>query len=219
MRILPGLTSTDRSAIEIFLRELRSSTIREIAFFPTCLDRTDREALYRELEGINGLSIPHVHLRGDMGVDEIGFLRGAFGSELFNVHSRASSHPYTADAGEFKLSIFIENADKVPGPEELVGFGGLCIDYSHWASGKLIGDVAYDGFEELAATVKIGCCHISALRPGVRSKWGGFDHHRFTDPTQIDYALDFKRFFPESFASLELENGLYEQLEAAERLG
>ncbi len=153
-----------------------------------------------------------------MGADEIGFLSKAFGSEVFNVHSRSSSHPYTADAGAFLSSIYVENADAVPFLAEFEGFGGVCIDYAHWESARLTGAGGYSGFGPLAGSLRIGCCHISAVRPGIRSPWGGFDHHRFSDPAELDYVLGYRRFLPESWASLELENGLQEQLAVAERL-
>lgn len=218
MRLLPGLTSTDPAAFESFLGDLALSPCREIAFFPTCLDMPSRQAAYRALESIPGLAIPHVHLRSDMGVDELSYLAGRFGTEVFNVHAQASLHPYTGEAGPWRDKIFVENADALPVARELEGLGGLCLDYAHWESARLLGTPDYSGFAALASGSTIGCCHISAVRPGIRSSWGGYDHHRFADPSELDYVLAYRPWFPGRWASLELENSLKAQLDAIARL-
>jgi hypothetical protein len=222
MRFLPGLTSTKPERMPDFLRELRtavaSGELRDIALFPTCLDLAGRRALYAELEAIPGLRLPHVHLRSDMREEEIEWLEERFGVELFNVHASRSSHPWTGPRGPRDARIFIENADSVPLAEELEGYGGLCLDYAHWESGRLLGDPAYRDFEALARGTRTGCCHISAVRPGVRSAWGGFDHHVFEKVEDLAYVLRYREFLPAAWASLELENGLEEQLLAIRML-
>lgn len=218
MRFLPGLTSTDRTAITAFVRDLAASETRAVALFPTCLERGEREALYRDLEAIKGLRLPHVHLRSDMGLDELDYLKKRFATEVFNIHARGSLYPYGRDPGSHAVSIYVENADSLPVAEELVGLGGLCLDFAHWESARLLGRPGYEGFGALAAATPIGCCHISAIRPGVRSAWGGFDHHRFSGLGDLDYVLRYRAFFPRGWASLELENGLGEQLAAIARL-
>ncbi len=214
MHILPGLTSTDKSAIKPFIAELKASKVREIACFPTCLEPAERAALFAELESVPGLRIPHVHLRSEMGHEEIAYLAGRFGTEVFNVHAGRSSHPYSVDPGAFRGRIFIENSDAPPGREDLAGWGGVCVDYAHWEAARLEGKAGYEGFEGLLGDCVIGCCHISAVRPGIRSPWGGFDHHRFESLEDLRYMEGYRAWLPALWARLELENGLAEQLEA-----
>ena len=218
MTILPGLTTTDRAGIPGFLAELRAGTAREIALFPTCLPPAERSELYAELERVPGLRIPHVHLRSEMGSAEIAYLAERFGAEAFNVHSSRSSHPYVAEPGPFRDRIFIENSEVAPDQAGLAGRGGLGVVLPHWQAALVQGRGGYEGFAELARRTKVGCCHVSAVRPGVRSPWGGYDHHRFERLEELDYLAEFKEFLPGRWASLELENPLKEQLDAAERL-
>ena len=89
MRILKGLTSTKKDRIPAFISALKTSTTREIALFPTCLDQLERQALYQSLAEISGLAIPHVHLRADPFPGELDLLVSTFGTEAFNIHPRA----------------------------------------------------------------------------------------------------------------------------------
>ena len=57
MTILPGLTSTEKDRIPGFVRDLRASEVREIALFPTVLDKAERAELYGELASISGLRL------------------------------------------------------------------------------------------------------------------------------------------------------------------
>jgi hypothetical protein len=221
MLILPGLTSTRKERIPSFIAALRRSEERRIALFPTCLSRAEREELYRELEMIPGLRIPHVHLRSDTDLAEIEYLSESFQVEAFNVHPRKSGHPFTVHLDGFASRVFIENVEVPVEDEELASaagpvFGGLCPDFSHLENARLHGRTEY-----VEATLRqmerfpVGCCHLSAIRVGVPNTWAGeWDHHAFARLSDFDYLGAYRRFLPRSWASLELENALEEQLEA-----
>lgn len=221
MVILPGLTSTKKDRIPAFVEDLRRSGERRIALFPTCLDRAERAELYRELATIPGLRIPHVHIRSDCGLDELERLSEDFGAEVFNIHPRASTHPYGGELGAFAPRTFVENVDGAVEDAELEGPpgqapGGICPDFSHLENARLHGRDAY-----VATTIAqlgrfaVGCCHLSAIRPGVPNVWSGeWDHHAFSALADLDYLAAYRRFMPRRWASLELENPLGEQLEA-----
>jgi len=221
MFILPGLTSTKRALIPSFIADLRRSAERRIALFPTCLSKTEREELYRELESIPGLHIPHVHIRSDCGSEELVRLSRTFGTEVFNIHPRGSTHPYGGDLGSFAPCVFVENVDVPVEDEELEAasgsaLGGICPDFSHLENARL-----HDRATYVETTLRqlerfpIGCCHLSAIRPGIPNEWAGeWDHHRFASLADFDYLAAYRRFLPRSWASLELENSLEEQLEA-----
>jgi len=219
MIILPGLTSTKKERIPGFLADLRRSEIRLIALFPTCLTADERKALYRELETIPGLGIPHVHLRADCGVDELEYLSSRFGTEAFNIHPRGSSHPFGPLPAAFASRLFIENVDTAPEDAELESDpapGGLCPDFSHLENARL------HGMSEYVATVEhqldryvVGCCHISAIRVGVPNHWAGmWDHHEYGYIEDLRYVARYKHRLPAKWASLELENSFTQQLDA-----
>jgi len=221
MIILPGLTSTKKERIPAFLAALRRSDIRFIALFPTCLDAAERRALYGELETVPGLTIPHVHLRADCGPDEIEYLAGRFGSEAFNIHPRASSHPFGPLPERFARRLFIENVERPPEDAELEGDGGpvpggLCPDFSHFENARLHGlDDYVSTFGRQLQRFTVGCCHMSAIRVGVPNHWAGmWDHHEYAVLDDLSYLAGYRNVMPRDWASLELENSFEDQMRA-----
>jgi hypothetical protein len=221
MVILPGLTSTRKEGIPAFLKALSRSRERHIALFPTCLGAAERKALYLELEAIKSLRIPHVHLRADCDPSEIAYLARTFGTEAFNIHPRASSHPFASPIGEFAQRVFVENVDVPVEDAELEGevgpgLGGICPDFSHLENARLFGRDAYvrKTLEQLRR-FPVGCCHLSAIRVGVPNSWGQeWDHHAYAKLSDFDFLASYRAYLPASWASLELENSFEEQLEA-----
>ncbi|MFP4377149.1 MAG: hypothetical protein ACLFP4_08900 [Spirochaetales bacterium] len=220
MEIIPGLTTTKRDAIPAFFAALRSSERRRIALFPTVLDGAERRELYRALESVEGLHIPHVHLRTDMQVDEIRYLQERFGAELFNIHPAASRHPFGPVPGEIAARVFVENVEVPPTESDLQAVGGMCPDYSHLESARIVGQTEYvEATELLLERYTIGCCHVSAIRPGERNEWnGGPDFHTMRRVRDLDYMRGYRAFLPRRWVSLELENSLAEQEEAVRYL-
>jgi hypothetical protein len=220
MRIIPGLTSTKKERIPAFIEDIARENIREIALFPTCLVRAERLALYRELELLADLCIPHVHARSDFDEGELDYLCERFGTEVFNIHPTASTHPFITVPLRHARKIYVENVEQVPGEAEIESLGGLCPDFSHWANAIAFGRRGYDSaMRSLAGRHKIGCCHLSAFRPGVPNPWHGeWDHHEFTSLADLDYLKDYSAFMPQRWASLELENPLSQQLQARRHL-
>jgi len=215
MRFLPSLTTTRRDRIDPFLEDLGRLGVKTIALFPTTLKPEERRQLYRGLERIEGLRIPHVHLRSDCDDAEIGYLAHRFGTEVFNVHPAASETAYVPDSARWLKTIYLENADALPQADQLESYGGVCPDFSHWEAARLARDPAYAGFDDLVRKFPPRCCHVSAIRHGDPNPWNGrTDHHHFTSLSDFDYLDRFKEFFPPDWASLEVENPLGEQLEA-----
>ncbi|MFP4432191.1 MAG: hypothetical protein ACLFPV_13145 [Spirochaetaceae bacterium] len=216
MTILPGLTSTEKDRIPDFLRALRTSGVRQIALFPTVLEKPEREALYGDLEGIPDLRIPHVHLRTDCDQNEMDYLVCTFGTEVFNIHPRKSVHAFGPVPRRFAGSVYVENTQDPPEDTELADLGGICIDYSHLESARRLGWADYvQTVEAQLRRFPIGCCHIAAIREGDPNAWnGGPDHHNFKELSDFDYLAGYTWALPPRWLSLELENPLEEQLEA-----
>jgi hypothetical protein len=214
--ILPGLTSTEKERIPAFLRALGESRVRRIALFPTVLDKPEREALYRELEGISDLWIPHVHLRTDCDQAEMDYLVRTFGTEVFNIHPRKSVHDFGTVPPRFSEVTYVENTQAPPEDAELAELGGICIDYSHLESARRLGWGDYvETVEAQLRRFPIGCCHIAAIREGDPNAWnGGPDHHNFKEFSDFDYLAGYTWALPPRWLSLELENPLEEQLQA-----
>ena len=219
MTILPSLTSTKKERIDPFLEAMERTEVRTIALFPTTLTTEERRRLYGELERIEGVKIPHVHLRTDCGDAEIGYLAWRFGTEVFNGHPAASGTAYVAESPRWLKKISLENSDALPEAVQLETYAGVCPDFSHWEAARRAGDSIYAGFDDLVRRFPAQCCHISAIRENDPNPWNGrTDHHHFTDPSDLDYVAGYREFFPPKWASLELENPLEEQLIVVARL-
>lgn len=224
MTILPGLTSTKKDRIPVFLDDMRRLHVKEIALFPTCLSTVERKELYRELESIPGLRIPHVHLRSDCDEAEVDYIVDRFGTEAFNIHPAASSYAFGPIAPRQAGRFFVENVDMPPDYAEIAGLdgsghpplGGLCPDFSHLENARLQGRRAYvDAMADLFRHFKVGCCHLSTIRVGEPNVWSGeWDHHDYKSFADLDYLAKYREFMPVKWASLELENSLGEQMEA-----
>ena len=221
MIVIPGLTSTKKGLISAFLEDMERFGVREIALFPTCLSPDERKALYRELEGFRRLRIPHVHLRSDCFTGEIEYLIQRFSVEAFNIHPRASTHPFGDVPAGFSGRFFVENVDVPVEEAELAGslgvaLGGLCPDFSHLENARLQGRRSYvETTERLLKRYYVGCCHLSAIRIGDPNVWSGeWDHHDFKSLADFDYLAHYRAYMPKKWGSLELENPLEEQLEA-----
>lgn len=219
MTILPSLTTTKKERVPAFLHDLQASSVRTIALFPTTLKPEERRQLYRKLEMIEGLMIPHVHLRSDCDDAEVGYLAYRFGTEVFNVHPAASGTAYVPQSNRWLKQIWLENADALPEADQLASYGGVCPDFSHWEAARRARDGEYEGFDELVRQFPAGCCHVSAIREGDPNPWNGrTDHHHFRSVEDLDYVVRYREFFPPRWVSLELENSLEEQLAAVHHL-
>jgi hypothetical protein len=216
MHILPGLTSTKKERIPAFIEALGESEVRAIALFPTVLDRDERSALYRQLESIENLMIPHVHVTAGFDESEFEYLDERFGTEAFNTHPRLSPHPFPDVPARYADRVFVENVVVPPEDEEIEACGGICPDYAHLESARCFGMLEYvDRFKTQLLRYKIGCCHVSAIRPGdPNAHYGSWDHHQFKTLADLDYLANYRDVLPSRWMSLELENTLSEQLEA-----
>lgn len=221
MVVLPGLTSTKKDRIPAFLEDLDRFGVREIALFPTCLSHDERKSLYRDLESLPRLRIPHIHLRSDCFDGEVEYLVETFQVDAFNIHPRASSHPFLNIPERFASRFFVENVDLPVDEAELLGspgpaLGGLCPDFSHLENARLQDRKPYVATtERLLAKYPVGCCHLSTIRIGDPNEWAGeWDHHDFRALSDFDYLARYRAYMPDRWGSLELENPLSEQLEA-----
>lgn len=214
-RILLGLTTTSGSDWRGKTDEITQLGLKEIALFPTALDRRGRDELYGLLEKTGLESIPHVHLRGDMTRDEFEYLESTYGTKAFNTHPAADGrgYPFVEDSPDRHM-VFVENTVCVPTEAELDRHGGLCIDFSHWEIAKNLGNVNYAGFDRTARRYRIGCCHVSAFPSRIRTNPAAIlsaKLHYLRELSDLDYMAGYTEYVPD-IVSIELENSFSEQV-------
>lgn len=218
--ILLGLTTTPASDWRGKIEEMKKFGIKRIALFPTFLGVNYRKELYDLLEQIEGLEIPHVHLRAqDMHDWEMVWFK-KYGAKVFNVHMGKHVKSYNV-LHPYANQIFIENhIHKAISEDELENAAGICLDFQHWERARKSNPTVADKTLQYAEKFKVGCCHISAL-----PKWRNFlsrilkkvGGHYMISLDEMDYMLGFKQYLPK-YVSLELENSFERQLEVKEYL-
>ena len=159
--ILLGLTTTPLSDWHAKVEEMKKFNIKRIALFPTFLKLDQRKELYESLEKIEGLVIPHVHLRGqNMEKWEMEWFE-KHGAEVYNIHMGEHNNKILL---KYNSKIFIENHIYKSIPEDqLKSNAGICLDFQHWERSKKIRPSVGIKTEAFANSYNIGCCHISAL--------------------------------------------------------
>jgi hypothetical protein len=213
VKILPTITTTSRKPgidWRSLIAEANQLGLTEICFFPTDIPRPERDEAYRLLEQSSIRHIPFVHLRSDMGSDEIEYLASQFGTTLFNLHSE-HQYPLTHDLSTWKTKIYLETQTLFFDTSELIYYAGICPDFSHLEHFRLSRPDLYESHLALMRKKVLGCGHISAWRKD-DPDWED-NPHQMKSLSDLDYLPFYREFFPPLMA-LELENTIAEQLEA-----
>lgn len=212
--VLLGLTTTPKSDWRGKVEEMKKFGIKRVALFPTFLGVKERKELYGLLEQIEGLEIPHVHLReNDMENWELELFENRYKTQVYNIHQEQYEIEVLKDITH---KIFVENRFKFIPKDVVEKFAGICVDFSHMEDGRLRKWSRLDPIWDIIDSYKIGCCHVSAIK---KSRWNpinlyfGFDRHSFKNFSDFDYMLKHKQYLP-AYISLELENTFEQQLEA-----
>jgi len=223
---LPSLTTVTMAGTvgdwKAQIEEIKKLGLKEIALFPTAIEKEERYKLYAALREINLDRIPFVHLRTDMELEEVDYLVEHFHAEVFNLHT-SINWPQQYDYSKYAKKIFIENGPYVPTEEELKKFGGLCLDFSHWENAVRLGDVEYDRLiKERVAKYPIGICHISPIEDELipnpfKPEELQYDTHQLRDMRQLEYMKKYAQYVP-VIAAIELENPIEKQLEVKKYL-
>lgn len=216
--ILLGLTTTPASDWRRKVEEMKKFGIKRIALFPTFLGIEDRKELYRSLEEIEGLEIPHVHLRNDMTMDEIDYFEKKFRSVVFNIHPMGTRFDFSEEFLKYAQKTYVENLIMIPTEKELGEYAGFCLDFSHWENNSRLQSKDYD--ETIIFRLKkfpVGCCHVSPIKEKafidkICPHGLQYDSHLLESMEELDYMRQYKKYLPE-YISLELENSFARQLE------
>lgn len=220
-KIYPSVTSTTKNWREL-IKEVKNLGLTEICFFPTNLTSKERREAYQLLDQTQIKKIPLVHLRHDMNEEEIKYFTEKYKTEIFNIHSQLYSHCiFKIDLKKYK-NIYLENVLS-PLDEETKNFAGICLDTAHLEHQRLVKSDLFNNWIECLNKFPVGGAHLSAIsqKPCFieveGSKIFGYDSHKYTKLSELDYVKRYKKYLPEIIA-LELENSISEQLEAIKYL-
>lgn len=217
-KIYPSITTTRRADWHQMIKDVTALNLTEVCLFPTCLDYTAMQELYKLLEDSTIKSIPFVHLRGeDMSKEEIEYLIRTFKTKVFNIHTSALPVLKTGLVDYIK-QIYIENHPFIDLSEETIKqVAGVCIDFSHLEESKRMFPTVYKANLSMIKQFPSGCAHLSAVRDQMYHdddlKRDLYSNHLLEKLSDMDYLKNYPaEFFPPILA-IELENPLAQQLE------
>lgn len=216
--ILLGLTTTPGSDWRGKVEEMKKFGIKKIALFPTFLGIDQRKELYLLLESIEGLEIPHVHLRNeDIEEWEMELFEKKYKTTIYNIHANRGLNEFLK---KYSNKICVENHFKLLDKNQIAKLGGLCLDVQHLGRSKTEAPQAYAQVMEFLKKYPVGCCHVSPL-PKLKyllkrlfKRRGG---HYMMGLSELDYARQYRQYLPK-YISIELENSFEEQLKVKKYL-
>jgi hypothetical protein len=215
--ILLGLTTTPGSDWQAKVEEMKKLGIKRIALFPTFFKLGKRKELYGLLATIEGLEIPHVHLRDDMEDWELELFEKKYKTQVYNIHI---SHVDVPLYQKYMSKIYVENHHCLLPLEVIKHCAGICLDTSHLEPSRIRRRPEYTQIMGTLEKYPIGCCHISAFNNNFfnpKNYYVGFDRHYMKKLKWLDYVEKYTQFLPH-YVSLELENSFEEQLQAKKYL-
>jgi len=219
-KILPSITTTRNSNWQARIKEINKLGLKEIALFPTCLDKKSREKIYPLLEKAGVKQLPLVHIRSDMAPDELDFLIKKFQTRVFNLHThREYSHP--KHFSKYRKMILIENVYQPLDAKEIKKFSGICLDISHLENDRLMNPEKFQHNLKVLEKYPIGCNHISCLQKVLRRDLAGYwryDSHFLKRLSQLDYLKNYPQKYFSSLITIELENTIEKQLKIRDYL-
>lgn len=191
------------------LEEANRLNIKEIALFPTVLEKPERQILYQKLEESTIKSIPFVHTRDDMELDEYIYFQEKFGTVIFNAHGCKSLLGFLNNNEGIRKDLYIENNTKLKEGffECLELSAGLCLDVSHLEDTRLCGSEIYRIISDLLKKYKVGCAHISGMRkkPITSKNIKKYSRHDAIGLSEFNYVKEYLELLP-NIISIELNN-------------
>jgi len=221
MQILPTITSiTPSGAWRDKVKEVKRLKLKEVALFPTCLEQDERKELYQLLKETNVTSIPFVHLRNDMTIQELDYLATNYQTKIFNTHTQRE-FPFLFDYAKYKDIIYIENTYEPFNEEEIKEFAGVCLDISHLETDRILNPKQYEHNIKIIGKYSCGCGHISAFKKEPFRDIENvlrYDSHYLENLSELDYLKRYPLNYLIPLIAVELENPIEEQLKVIKYL-
>ena len=213
-KIIPSIVTTRNSDWRAKIKEINKLGLKEVGLFPTCLNKKERQELYKLLENSTLKTIPLVHIRNDMSPSEMDYLIKKFQVKVFNTHTH-SQYPFHYSYSKHRKMIFIENTYHPLNEKEIKKFGGICLDVAHLEDDRLREPEKFEHNIKIIKEYSIGCNHISCLQKTPHCNGMGFfryDAHFMRKFSQLDYLKKFPKKYFSSIIAIELENTIEKQL-------
>ncbi|MDP2741112.1 MAG: hypothetical protein Q8O66_00270 [bacterium] len=209
-KILIGITGKEGTNCLKKINEANSLDIKEVSLFLELLEKSEREKIYTALLSSKIKSIPLVHIRHDMTIDELKFLKNNFKTKYFTAHEKNFSDNDIKKWKGFykKLSLEMNFDNFVSKKVRVEKIGGFCVDLAHFKVGmeKLSQDFKYV-FDRKKTKTYFDCNHLNGYDPKTNC-----DMHTIHNLKDFDYLKNLPNFLFGKFIALEINNSIKEQL-------
>jgi len=212
--LLFGITGASILEISHKLKELKRRKISKAGLFLTRLNKECRKKTYKLLEYSSIKSIPLVHIRNDMTLDELKYLNDTFKVQFFTIHVNGLN--YLPKWKGFHKKLYLEFCmnSSVPSASSIRAIGGFCIDLAHYKRSERIRSGDYYFVNRLKNDKGLFACnHISGY-----SYRENRDLHNAGSSTDFEYLKEIPEFLLGKVAALEVNNTIREQVRFAKQI-
>ncbi len=210
-KILVGLTGEKLNDLLLKIKGANDFKLKEASLFLELIKKPEREKIYTVLLKSKIKNIPLVHIRHDMGKDELKFLKNNFETKYFTIHEENFTHSDIKKWKGFYKDLYLEmNFDNfVSKKVKIEKIGGFCVDLAHFKVGmeKLSKDFEYV-FDKKENKKYFDCNHLNGYNPKTNC-----DMHTIYDLKNFDYLKTLPDFLFGKCIALEVRNSVKEQLE------
>lgn len=210
-KILVGITGLKASDCLKKIKETNNFNIKEVSLFLELFEKPEREKIYAALLSSKIKNIPLIHIRHDMAIDELKFLKNNFKTKYFTIHEENFVDNDIKKWGEFykKLALEMNFDNFVSKKVNVKKIGGFCVDLAHFKVGmeKLNKDFEYV-FDRKKYEKYFDCNHLNGYDPETNC-----DMHTIHNLKNFDYLKTLPDFLFGKIIALEILNPIKQQLE------
>lgn len=135
-KIILSLTGKTEDDWKYKINDINNLNIDKIALFLETYRRSQREKIYQSLEKSCVKTIPLVHIKNDMEVDELKYLCNKYNNPYLTIHE-SSFEKLDLWKGFYKrLFLEFDYNNSVRSNVDVDKIGGFCIDLSHFKSAE-----------------------------------------------------------------------------------
>jgi len=219
-KILVSITTSRGSDWKSKIEEIKELGLDEVAAFPTCLCKNDREEFYGLIKESCIKSIPLVHLRNDMTVDEMDYFIKNYDTKVFCTHTKRE-YDFLCDLSKYHNIIGIENVYYPFDEEEIKVFGGICLDLSHLENARILTREIFEQNVKMLEKYPVIVNHVNSVKKTFHIDENGYtryDDHFFENFSEFDYLKNYPENYFSPIIAIELENSIKEQLKVKDYL-
>jgi len=192
------------------IKEIETFKIKEVGLFLEFLEEDNRKKVYKALQNSKIKKIPLVHIRHDMTIGELEFLKKKYKAKYFTIHEINFQHDDILKWKGFYKNLYLEmNFDNFVSRKVAVEkIGGFCVDLAHLKCGMEMLNKDFDYIYNKKEIEKyFACSHLNGWRPELNC-----DTHTICNLENFDYLKTMPEFLWGKCVALEVFNPIKEQL-------